>query len=307
MLGGCAVQPPSAPESAALPPARVEGVPFFAQTDQQCGPAALAMVMSWAGHPATPAGLADQVMSPARDGSLQPSLIAAARRAGLLAYPLSGEAALAAELAGGHPVIVLQNLGLSWLPAWHYAVVTGRDATTVTLHSGTRKDAVSGVRMFRRTWDRAGRWGLVVLPAGQLPASADPLRYADAVMGLEHAGASAGALRAWAAGTRRWPATDVLWIGLANAYHARGDGDTALAALQEATRHAPESAVVWNNLAQLHLERGDGPAAVAAARRAVALGGPHAPTARVTLSAAEQAASVAAKRCPCAGPAAAVP
>lgn len=286
---------------------QVQGVPFHAQTGQQCGPAALAMVMSWAGHPATPGGLAEQVMSPAREGSLQPSLIAAARRAGLLAHPLTGEPALATELAAGHPVIVLQNLGLAWLPAWHYAVVTGRDAATVTLHSGTRENAVSGLRMFRRTWDRSGQWGLVVLPAGEIPASADALGYADAVMGLETAGVSAGALRAWAAGTQRWPGADVLWIGLANAHHASGDADGALAALQEATRHTPQSAVVWNNLAQLHLERGDGPAAVAAARRAVELGGPHAPTAQVTLSAAEQAVAVASKPCPCEEPAAGAP
>jgi hypothetical protein len=39
---------------------------------------------------------------------------------------------LCEEVAAGHPVIVLQNIGLSWYLVWHYAVVVGYD-----LHEGT--------------------------------------------------------------------------------------------------------------------------------------------------------------------------
>lgn len=300
LLGGCAVQPPSSYTPPAEPLA-VDGVPFHAQTDQQCGPAALAMVLGWAGTDTTPAALADEVMSPARDGSLQPSLIAAARRHGMLAYEIQGEAALDAELAAEHPVIVLQNLGLSWLPAWHYAVVIGRDREAVTLHSGTRESTTTGLRPFRNTWARGEHWGLVVLPPGQVPASATPIAYAAAVVGLERALEGEPVVRAWAAGTERWPHTDVLWIGLANARHAQGDGPGAIAALESAAGQLPDSAVVWNNLAHLRLEAGDAAGATDAAQRAVALGGPHLDTARATLAAAQDAAAAQAYACPCEG------
>ncbi len=65
-------------------------------------------------------------------------MIGAARRHGRVAYVISSPEELLVEVAAGNPVIVLQNLGLSWVPVWHYAVVIGYDgdADMVTLHSG---------------------------------------------------------------------------------------------------------------------------------------------------------------------------
>ena len=42
------------------------------------------------------------------------------------------------EVAAGHPVIVLQNLGLEWIPVWHYSVVIGYDLSRgqLVLRSG---------------------------------------------------------------------------------------------------------------------------------------------------------------------------
>jgi hypothetical protein len=54
-------------------------------------------------------------------------MIGAARRHGRLAYLITGPDSMFEEVAAGHPVIVLQNLGLSWYPVWHYAVVVGYD------------------------------------------------------------------------------------------------------------------------------------------------------------------------------------
>jgi len=96
-------------------PSRVQiaGIPVFTQKEYQCGPAALAMALTWSGVPTVPAALVSEVYSPALKGSLQPALVGAARRSGRLAYPISGTEPLLKEVAAGHPVIVLQNLGLS--------------------------------------------------------------------------------------------------------------------------------------------------------------------------------------------------
>jgi Peptidase_C39 like family len=99
-------------------------VPFFAQEAYQCGPASLAMVLNHAGFSAMPDALTDQVYIPARQGSVQVEMLAAARRNGALAYELAQQPSdLLAEVAAGNPVLVLQNLAFNWYPRWHYAVV----------------------------------------------------------------------------------------------------------------------------------------------------------------------------------------
>ena len=85
------------------------------------------MALAWSGLRIDPDDLAPQVYTPSLKGSLQPAMITAARRHSRVAYPISGANALLQEIAAGHPVIVLQNLGLSWIPVWHYAVVIGYD------------------------------------------------------------------------------------------------------------------------------------------------------------------------------------
>ena len=79
-------------------------VPFFPQHKYQCGPAALAMAMSYSGVPVGPEDLVDEVYTPGRKGSLQ-----SARRHGRLAYEISDLASLFPEIAAGYPVIIQGN------------------------------------------------------------------------------------------------------------------------------------------------------------------------------------------------------
>ena len=77
----------------------------------------------------TPDELVSQTYLPGRRGSLQLELIAAARRHQRIPYVLDPDAAaLFAELDAGHPVLVLQDLGVGPLHVWHYAVVIGYEA-----------------------------------------------------------------------------------------------------------------------------------------------------------------------------------
>jgi len=63
----------------------LDAVPFFAQEEAQCGPAALATVLVNQGWPVTPIDLLSQVFTPAREGAFQVEMLAAARRQGALA------------------------------------------------------------------------------------------------------------------------------------------------------------------------------------------------------------------------------
>jgi len=93
LSAGCAT-PQLAALSSQLPattPERGElaAVPFYPQEDYQCGPAALATTLAYAGIATSPEALVPQVFLPAREGSLQVEMLAAVRRHGRTAYRLA--------------------------------------------------------------------------------------------------------------------------------------------------------------------------------------------------------------------------
>ena len=279
-LSGCAVfaEPPQGAALTAAPPAglplrtELREVPFFPQTPYHCGPAALATVLVHRGLTTTPEALADAVFLPAREGALQTEMLAAARRAGALAVPLPPQlSALFTEVAAGHAVVVLQNLGLSFAPRWHYAVLVGYDiaAREVVMRSGTTERERMGFELFERTWARGSYWSFVALPPGRLPLTAHEVDAVLAAIAFERIAAPSQALRAYDSLLVRWPHNLLAGLGQGNARSAVGDdAGAALAFERVAAEH--DSAAAWHNLAVMRLRLGQTAAAQAAAERAVA-------------------------------------
>ncbi len=294
LLGGCAVQTQAlrqAPPADLPTRAELAATPFFPQTEYQCGPAALATVLGAAGFAAAPDALAEQVFLPARTGTLQIEMIAGARRQGAVAtrIPPSLEAALR-ETASGQPVAVLLNLGLSWYPLWHYAVLVGYDleAGDVFLRSGTTQRAVLPMRTFEHTWTRAGAWGFVTTPPQRWPATVQEPAVVEAAVGFERAASPAQAVAAYRSALQRWSGNLSLQMGLGNSLYATGDKPGAAAAFQRAASDHPQNVPARINLSSTLLELGDAAAAVAAAQQAVALGDPAwASQAQAVLAAAQ--------------------
>jgi hypothetical protein len=290
-LAGCAT-----PQVAALlarPPAtlpeRVEltRVPFYPQEEYQCGPAALAMVLTDAGSATTPEALVPQVYLPGREGSLQTEMLAAARRNGRVAYRLAPRLEdVLREVSDGTPVIVLQNLALGFAPLWHYAVVVGYDLPReeIVLRSGTTSRAVMTLTTFERTWARGEHWAMLALAPERLPATADEDRYVVAIAALERV-APGAARRAYTTAIERWPGNLAARIGLGNTAYMLRDLPGAEAAYREAIRLHPQAADAWNNLAQTLFELRQHNEALAAAQRAVDIGGPRIDQYRATLQA----------------------
>jgi hypothetical protein len=292
VLAGCVSLPQSEAlrleAGAGLPPrAELDTVPFFAQEEYQCGPAALAMALSAAGVAATPDALIEEVYIPARKGSLQVEMLASARRHGLVAYELAPELKdVLAEVAAGNAVIVLQNQGLwSFYPYWHYAVVIGYDLERrqILLHSGARAHRAMAMGLFEFLWIDGRRWAMVALAPGRLPASAREVSYATAAAALEQAGRIADAHLAYEGLLERWPANLVGLMGLGNTAYAMGSTAEAESAFRRATCAHPLTAAAFNNLAQTLADQDKFDAALDAARKAVSLGGPSLPAAQATL------------------------
>ena len=291
LLAGCAAPQVSGlieRRPAGLPAAaEIASVPFFAQQDYQCGPASLAAVLRHAGREATPESLAPQVFLPGRKGSLQPEMLAGARRHGLVAFELAPRLeSLLREIGAGTPVLVLQNLALDWAPQWHYAVAIGYDLDerVLVLRSGVTRRLVMSLDTFERTWARSGHWAMLALPPERLPDTAAELPYLAAVAALERVSPTA-ARRGYETALARWPGSVAAELGWGNASYAMRDLAGAAAAYLRATLRHPASADAWNNLAQALIEMGSREEALAAARRAVALGGPRLRSYRETLEA----------------------
>jgi tetratricopeptide (TPR) repeat protein len=281
-LAGCAAFVPAqtaalrAHMPAGLPPrSELADTAFFAQTEFNCGPAALASALAAIGIDAKPDTLAPQIFLPARHGTLQAEMLAGARRHGALAVLLPADLEMVLrEVAAGLPVVVLQNLGLSFSPLWHYAVVVGYDLDggDIVLRSGATRRALMTLRTFEHTWARSGRWAFVAVPPGRLPRTASEAAVTQALVAFERVASPGQALRGYEAAAERWPNSLSLAIGRGNALHASGAKQAAMQAFEAAARQH-RSAAAWINFGSVALELGQHDRAEAATREALAIGG----------------------------------
>jgi len=270
-------------------------VPFFPQEDYHCGPATLASLLNYNGLQTDPLQLARQVYIPGRKGSLQVEMTAAIRSYERVAYPLpAGNQREMAQLIGAldasYPVLVLQNLGIEWLPQWHYATVTGYNLATaeLILNSGTHEDYRMSISTFEHTWKRSNYWALVVGPATDIPPFATHAIWNQAAFDLESSGHIDAAFTAYQAALQRWPNNKVALLGKGNtAYALQRYSIAADSFYQFARFHSAQAATGWNNLAHalsaLHCPK--------AARSAVLLALALSPEDRAIRSSADEMAA----------------
>lgn len=263
-----------------LPPAptvslpELQSVPFFAQRTRQCGPAALATVMQWAGAEVTPDQLTSAVMIAKRQGSLQIELVAATRQHGLLPYTHEGGLATLWQLLEQQvPVLVLQNLAFSWYPRWHYAVVVGFDAarSEVLLRSGTERLGRESLTDFVTSWHYSGQWMLTVHQPDSVPPNANPLVFLQAAAALAETGQGDAAAKAYAAATQAWPEQMLAWMALGNHYYQHQAFRQAAHAYEHAVKIAPDHPAPVHNLAWSMIKLQQQAAAQPLALRAVEL------------------------------------
>ena len=290
-MSGCALLLPQTEAMRAQWPeglarqADIESVPFFPQLDYQCGPAALAMVMTHAGVNVTPENLVKKVYLPERRGSLQIEMLAAPRAAGLVSWKLEPRFEnVLREVEAGLPVIVLQDYGVWPVSYWHYAVVVGfdRDSQRVFLRSGEKRRLEIPLAVFEYTWKESGYWAMTAAPGQRIPVTAREDAWFEAVAAMERVAGLGAAGIAYKTLMQRWPDSLNGAIALANVEYGFGDLLAAETLLRAAVKGHPKSAVALNNLALVVSDRDRHSEALALIDEAIALGGPFAQSAQDT-------------------------
>lgn len=255
----------------------LQSVPFFPQESYQCGPAALASMLNNAGAIVTPEQLAEEVYVPARQGSLQPFMVAAVRKRNLLPYvrEREGLVPLIKELKSGKPVLVLQNLGLAQLPNWHYAIVVGWEPNTQTfiLRSGKNAEQKHSLKFFEYTWRASGYWALTVYSPGEIPIQPQLQSWLNSAAGLEAASQWQAALDVYRAIEQQFPNEFLAVMGQGNAaYQLQRYSDAEMAYRKALTLtdkpYGPAHNLAWALIRQNKLN-----AAREFAKQAKALGG----------------------------------
>ena len=155
--------------SAPRPPEEslIAGVPFYPQEELGCGPAAVASLLAYWGHPVSLEEITQEVYLEKLKGSLPIDLEQAAQKRGfaVLSYPGRLED-LRLHIKKNQPVIAFLNLRWRLFPQGHFVVVTGYDEThsMVILHSGELAYERMPEKTFLNAWSKTGYWNLLILP-----------------------------------------------------------------------------------------------------------------------------------------------
>lgn len=278
LLGGCATSTRQTDQllkhrGELAPTSRLADLKLIKQKENHCGPATLAMALKHAGRDVSLEEITAQSFTEKAQGTFQADMLSTARHQGMLTIPVSTMEGLLEETAAGNAVIVFQNLGFSWWPQWHYAVVSGHDLSgpDIFLHTGDRKFSKTDMRFFERSWKLGGYWGLLLLPPDRLSVSGSELDHAQGAAMLEQLGKIQAAQTSYETMLTRWHESLSALIGLGNITYAKAQYQPAVAYLSRAVRHHPRSAIAWHNLAFAQGSAGQKTKARASARKALEL------------------------------------
>lgn len=243
-------------------------VPFVSPRSQLCASTAIQMVsMYWQAKMSYIPKLSGQELDgrtliPAKGGTLQIELVAAARANGLIPYPLEPTfEVLFSELSAHHPVIVLVNRSYSWYQLWHYVTVNGYDADsrTVTIHFSDQPNEAVPIETFAALWKRSDNWGVVLLPPGELPVSISPKMFLRSAYEFEKTGMREESIVTYKSALSRWPDDVDILFALGTAYYYSNHLEEAEQSYRKILLIQASHPLACNNLALLlcHTSRSD--------------------------------------------------
>lgn len=226
---------------------------IYPQEAYFCGPASLATLLTYQGVEFAYGDVVGTTFTPELLGSLQMEMKATARRYGLIPYTLNeGLAPVLSEISNNTPVLVLFNLGLTPLPAWHYAVVTGFDKAEKKVFLSAPKGDQTWMSFddFEMFSKRGGSWAIVALKPPQLPIASNEAQMIRSITDMYDVGYKEQAKLAAINYVSTYPASSLGSVILANMYMEMQDYQSATAEYKRSIILKPHDPVLLNNLAQ---------------------------------------------------------
>jgi tetratricopeptide (TPR) repeat protein len=230
-------------------------IPFIAQKPNYCGPAALAMLANYYGHPVSQDEIASAIYLPDIGGTLTSELGDYARRFNLWVRQYRGSPDdLRQKLDAGVPLLVLGKFG----DQPHYFVVLGWDKfrQIVTVHSDTRPRYEMRIEDFQRHWDRAGNWTLLVCPPEKATWRLSAEERNDLGLFFESAGLLGAATENYVAATQLHPENSYFRMNLGNVLLKQRRLREAVGSFVRALELDAQNADAMNNLAYTYSEMG---------------------------------------------------
>lgn len=233
-------------------------VEFVPQKKNLCGPSVIKMAAEVYSPPQPLTSYQKITFRENVQGTFKSDILSAARRLDLVPYKVDTIKELIAEVHAGHPVVVFQNLGLAWMPQWHFALVVGYDLekNILYLHSGTNAYEEWKIDHFVYSWQGGGSWAYILLPPTQLPKNVAFDEALDNAMLFEKIKKPHIAKTIFKTMTQKFPDRYEPHLGLANLYYNEQNRSLAIVQSQEALNKNPSEPALLFNLAILYHEDG---------------------------------------------------
>jgi ABC-type bacteriocin/lantibiotic exporter with double-glycine peptidase domain len=136
---------------------QIEGVPFVKQEGQECGPAALASVLSFYGVAVQVDSISEATYNQKLRGSLITDLEDFAHRLGFQTVSSQGTVEkIKVFIHRQRPVIVLVDLGFWIRSRPHYLVLYGYNKDGFIAHDGVKASRIYAYSDFEKMWGKLG-------------------------------------------------------------------------------------------------------------------------------------------------------
>lgn len=138
-------------------------IKFYPAQKDQCGPASLAMVLSYLGFKLEPDQISKEIFSQGAKGTWELDMVIFAKKLGLKAEQYRGSIEdIKLKISQGKPLIVMVDEGIWFQRKYHYMVVVGFTREEIIVNSDSFEWQPIKINEFLKKWEKTDFWTLYI-------------------------------------------------------------------------------------------------------------------------------------------------